>query len=130
MLINIDFLENKKLKASFDGFEVIAGQPISNGGDNSFPSPFDYFPAATALCAAYYARVFCEKRDLDISGIKVTQKMEKIETDSAKRKITIELDLPDNFPKKYHKALVATVESCAVKKAIENNPVFETIIKN
>jgi ribosomal protein S12 methylthiotransferase accessory factor len=129
MSINVEFLENKKLKASFDGFEVFADQPESGGGNNSAPSPFDYLPAATALCAAHYARVFCEKRGLDFHEIKVSQKMEKVEQDSSQRKILIIIELPKEFPEKYHKALTATVNSCAVKKVIESAPIFETILK-
>lgn len=128
MTVKVEFLENKKLKALFDGFEVLSDQPESGGGDNSAPSPFDYFPVATALCAAHFARAFCLKRDLDYTQISIEQKMERIEEGSAKRLITIEVGVPADFPEKYHKALLASVNSCAVKKLVQAGPEFEVNI--
>ena len=64
MEINVNFLENLRLEAKFDDFTVITDQPIRYKGDGSAPSPFDYFLASSALCAAYFVRVYCLTRDI------------------------------------------------------------------
>ena len=64
MEINVNFLENLRLEAKFDDFTVITDQPIRYKGDGSAPSPFDYFLASSALCAAYFVRVYCLARDI------------------------------------------------------------------
>ena len=64
MEIKVNFLENLKLEAKFDDFTVIADQPIRYKGDGSAPSPFDYFLASSALCAAYFIRLYCNARDI------------------------------------------------------------------
>ena len=36
--------------------------------------------------------------------------------------ITLHIDLPEGFPKKYRNALIKAAELCAVKKHLENPP--------
>ena len=64
MEITVNFLDNLRLEAKFDDFTVITDQPIRYKGDGSAPSPFDYFLASSALCAAYFVRVYCLARDI------------------------------------------------------------------
>ena len=40
-------------------------------------------------------------------------------------KIDLEIQVPADFPEKYHAALVRSAEQCAVKKHFENPPEFE-----
>jgi ribosomal protein S12 methylthiotransferase accessory factor len=41
-------------------------------------------------------------------------------------KICLEIKLPPDFPQKYRDAVIRAAETCAVKRALENPPVFET----
>jgi hypothetical protein len=43
-------------------------------------------------------------------------------------KISIEIQLPDNFPEKYKKAAIRAADLCSVKKHIENSRAFETYV--
>ena len=47
-----------------------------------------------------------------------------------KLKIDINVSLPSDFPEKYKKPLLKTVESCTVKKAIQEKPEFNINITN
>ena len=71
MEITVKFLENLRLEANFDDFTLITDQPIRYKGDGSAPSPFDYFLASSALCAAYFVRVYCLARKIptDDAGV-------------------------------------------------------------
>lgn len=73
MEIKVNFLDNLRLEAKFDDFSVIADQPIRYKGDGSAPSPFDYFLASSALCAAYFVKVYCVARDIPTEGIRLSQ---------------------------------------------------------
>jgi uncharacterized OsmC-like protein len=64
MEIKVNFLDNLKVEAKFDDFSVVADQPIRYKGDGAAPGPFDYFLASSALCAAYFVRVYCNSRDI------------------------------------------------------------------
>ena len=71
MEINVNFLDNLRLEAKFDDFSVISDQPIRYKGDGSAPSPFDYFLASSALCAAYFVKVYCKARDIPTENIRL-----------------------------------------------------------
>src|SRR5690554_7488330 len=64
MEINVNYLDNLRVEAKFDDFSVIADQPVRYKGDGSAPGPFDYFLASSALCAAYFVKVYCLARDI------------------------------------------------------------------
>ncbi len=38
--------------------------------------------------------------------------------------ISLDIQVPPDFPEKYHEALIRTAELCAVKKHFENPPTF------
>jgi ribosomal protein S12 methylthiotransferase accessory factor len=81
------------------------------------------------LCAAFYMRKFCQQREISTEGLKVVQNNENIcADDHYKKKITLEVTLPDNFPKKYNKAILAAANTCTVKKVIQALPEFEISI--
>ncbi len=73
MEIKVNFLDKLRLEAKFDDFTVIADQPIRYKGDGSAPGPFDYFLASSALCAAYFVKLYCETRNLSTENIRLSQ---------------------------------------------------------
>ena len=73
MQIKVRYLDNLRLEASFDDFKVIADQPIRYKGDGTAPGPFDYFLASSALCAAYFVKVYCQARNIPTDDISITQ---------------------------------------------------------
>jgi ribosomal protein S12 methylthiotransferase accessory factor len=44
-------------------------------------------------------------------------------------KIDLEIQVPPDFPEKYHDSLVRSAELCAVKKHLENPPQFDVFTK-
>lgn len=73
MEIKVNFLDNLRLEAKFDDFTVIADQPIRYKGDGSAPGPFDYFLASSALCAAYFVKLYCQTRNIPTENIRLSQ---------------------------------------------------------
>jgi len=126
MKIEVNLLEGQQLQASFGDKKIISDQSLNAGGKAEHPEPFDYFLASMPLCAAFYMRKFCQQRDISTEGLKVVQNNENIcEEDNYKKKITLEVTLPEGFPKKYNKAILAAANTCTVKKVIQAMPEFE-----
>ncbi len=129
MKIEVHLLEGQQLQASFGEHQITSDQSISAGGKAEHPEPFDYFLASMTLCAAFYMRKFCQQRDISTDGLKVVQNNENIfEDDDYKKKFTFEVTLPDGFPKKYNKAILAAANTCKVKKVIQAMPEFDIAI--
>jgi putative redox protein len=123
--MQVYFPGNKRVYADYKGFTIETDQPASGGGDDSAPAPFDLFMASIGTCAGIYALGFMQQRGIDTEGACLTMTPE---TDPAKGmvgRIRIDLQLPAGFPDEYRDAVVRAMELCAVKKHIQDPPVFE-----
>lgn len=129
MKIEVNLLEGQQLQASFGEHQIMSDQSVAVGGKAEHPEPFDYFLASMPLCAAFYMRKFCQQRDISTDGLKLVQRSESVsEDDLYKKKITLEVTLPEGFPKKYNKAILAAANTCTVKKVIQAMPEFNIAI--
>ncbi|BED91146.1 MULTISPECIES: OsmC family protein [unclassified Pseudoalteromonas] len=128
MEISVSLLAGQKQSAKFGELEVISDQSINAGGGAEHPEPFDYFLVSMVLCAGFYARKFCEQRDISTQGMTLTQNNENVD-EEGKKLFSIEINLPDGFPQKYKKALIAAVNTCTVKKVIQAQPEFSVVVK-
>ena len=122
--MTVSFPGGKRVAAAYDGFEIATDQCKESGGEGSAPEPFDLFLASLATCAGIYVLGFCQKRKIPHEGIRLTQKWEKDEKTKRLTDIRISIEVPPDFPEKYHSALVRVARQCTVKKTMENPPEF------
>lgn len=128
MEIKITLPGGKKVKAEWNGFYIETDQPVKDGGQGTAPSPYDYFLASIGTCAGFYVLSFCQKRDIPTENITLIQKLQYNKKPDGKEfleKIIIDIIVPNDFPEKYHDAIIKVAEQCAVKKTIMNPPIFE-----
>jgi ribosomal protein S12 methylthiotransferase accessory factor len=125
MNMEITFAGGKKVNASYKGHIHKTDQSVTSGGENSAPSPYDLFLASIGTCAGIYVKSFCDQRNLPTDEIKLIQSLEISPETKLPSRISIEIQLPADFPEKYKSALVNAAELCAVKRTIVNPPVFE-----
>ncbi len=127
--MRITFPGGKRVNAEYGGFEVKTDQPVSGGGDGSAPEPYLLFLASLGTCAGIYVLGFCNQRKISTDGIQLVQRM--ISRDGGGiGKIEIDIQVPPEFPEKYHKSLVRAANLCAVKKTMFDPPEFqiETVV--
>jgi ribosomal protein S12 methylthiotransferase accessory factor len=122
--MTVTFPGGKRVDASFDGFEILTDQAVDSGGNGTAPEPFDYFLASLATCAGIYVLGFCQKRDIPSDGISLSQSWDRDEKTNRLTNVRISIEVPADFPDKYHKALVRAASQCSVKKTLENPPEF------
>lgn len=125
MQVNVRFLDNLRLEASFDDHTVIADQPIRYKGDGTAPSPFDYFLASSALCAAYFVKVYCEARGIPTEDIKVSQNNIVDPENRYNQTFDIEIELPAGISEHDREGILKAMDRCTVKRVIQNNPGFK-----
>lgn len=125
MDIQVTLEEGQKVNARLGKHLVKTDQKEYAGGEDSAPAPFDYFLVSLATCAGIFIKVFCEKRGIDSSGIRLVQKHR---TDPETRKLTgidIEVRLPADFPEKYEAAVLKAADQCSVKRVLKDPPDIE-----
>ena len=125
MQINVRFLENLRLEANFDDFSITTDQPVRYKGDGTAPSPFDYFLASSALCAAYFVRVYCIARDIPTEDIKLTQNNIIDPENRYNQTFHIEVELPESISEKDQEGILRSIDRCTVKKTIQQSPKFK-----
>ena len=109
MQINVRFLDNLKVEASFDDFSIISDQPIRYKGDGTAPGPFDYFLASSALCAAYFVKVYCVARDIPTEDIKISQDNIIDPENRYKQIFNIKAELPESISEKDKEGILKSI---------------------
>ncbi|MCF6458864.1 OsmC domain/YcaO domain-containing protein [Pseudoalteromonas sp. MMG024] len=124
MEIKVNYLDNLRLEALFDDFNVIADQPIRYKGDGSAPGPFDYFLASSALCAAYFVKVYCNARDIPTNDIRLSQNNIVDPENRYNQIFKIQVELPESISDKDKQGILRSIDRCTVKKVIQTGPEF------
>ncbi|MFZ6691587.1 OsmC domain/YcaO domain-containing protein [Undibacterium sp. SXout20W] len=124
MEIKVNFLDKLRLEAKFDDFTVIADQPIRYKGDGSAPGPFDYFLASSALCAAYFVKLYCNTRNISTENIRLSQNNIVDPENRYAQIFKIQVELPADISAKDREGILRSIERCTVKKVVQEGPQF------
>ncbi len=124
MEIKVNFLDKLRLEAKFDDFTVIADQPVRYKGDGSAPGPFDYFLASSALCAAYFVKLYCDTRNISTENIRLSQNNIVDPENRYQQIFKIQVELPPDIPEVDRRGILRSIERCTVKKVVQAGPEF------
>ena len=125
MEITVNFLDNLRLEAKFDDFTITTDQPVRYKGDGTAPSPFDYFLASSALCAAYFVKLYCLSRDIPTDDIRVSQNNIIDPENRYNQTFQIRIELPSGISERDRLGIIRSADRCTVKKVVQQNPEFE-----
>jgi ribosomal protein S12 methylthiotransferase accessory factor len=124
MEIKVNFLDKLRLEAKFDDFTVVADQPVRYKGDGSAPGPFDYFLASSALCAAYFVKLYCVNRNIPTDNIRLSQN-NIVDPENRYRQIfKIQVELPADMLDADRRGILRFIDRCTVKKVVQAGPEF------
>ena len=124
MEIKVNFLDKLRLEAKFDDFTVIADQPIRYKGEGSAPGPFDYFLASSALCAAYFVKLYCDTRNIPTEHIRLSQNNIVDPENRYQQILKIQVELPADISAKDRLGILRSIDRCTVKKVVQTGPEF------
>lgn len=124
MEIKVNFLDKLRLEAKFDDFTVVADQPIRYKGDGSAPGPFDYFLASSALCAAYFVKLYCVTRNIPTENIRLSQNNIVDPENRYQQIFKIQVELPADISDYDRQGILRSIERCTVKKVVQAGPEF------
>ena len=127
--MKVTFPGGLRVDAAYKGFTIKTDQPVHEGGEGTVPSPFDLFLASLGTCAGYYVLAFCRQRGIPTENASVEMKMTKSAGSRMIEKISIEIQLPPEFPEKYKTAVIKSADTCTVKAHIAKPPLFEITAK-
>ncbi len=124
MEIKVNFLDKLRLEAKFDDFTVISDQSIRYKGDGSAPGPFDYFLASSALCAAYFVKLYCNTRNIPTENIRLSHNNIVDPKNRYQQIFKIQVELPEDISDKDRQGILRSIDRCTVKKVVQAGPEF------
>ncbi len=124
MEIKVNFLDKLRVEAKFDDFTLVADQPIRYRGDGSAPGPFDYFLASSALCAAYFVKLYCLTRNISTENIRLSQNNIVNPENRYQQIFKIQVELPAEISEVDRRGILNSIERCTVKKVVQAGPEF------
>ena len=113
----------RRVDAQLGAHVVRTDQPRDHGGEDGAPSPFQLFLASIGTCAGIFVQGFCQKRGLPFERIRILERP-SYAADGTLTGVDLDIQVPPDFPEKYHQALVRVADQCSVKKAIQVQPRF------
>jgi len=128
MEMKICFSGGKKVDADYKGLTIKTDQPKHEGGDESAPEPFSLFIASIGTCTGFYVLSFCQERNIPTADINLLLKIEENKETHMTKKITIEIQVQDDFPENYKKAIIRAASLCTVKKHLDNPPEIDILL--
>lgn len=124
----ITFPGNKKVDVAFNQFTVKTDQAKESGGDETAPEPFDIFISSIGACAGIYAKSFCDVRKLSTSQMYLQVDVVFKETQKLMDQVNLTLHVGQDFPEKYIKPIIKTMNGCTVKKQLHPDINVQTAV--
>lgn len=107
------------------GKTVIADESEELGGTDSGPAPGEFLLISLASCTAITLRMYADRKQWDVSKIKVEVASEKIDqTTFFKREISLEGNLQDD----QRQRLLQIANACPVHKVLMNPIEINTVL--
>ncbi|MBI5526888.1 MAG: OsmC family protein [Deltaproteobacteria bacterium] len=118
----VTFPGGKRVDVGFGDLVIKTDQLKSDGGDGSAPTPFQTFLASLGACAGIFVLGFCESRQIPTAGIRIVQKNTFDPATHKLLDVSLTVEVPPDFPERYHDAVARAADQCAVKRVIANPP--------
>jgi ribosomal protein S12 methylthiotransferase accessory factor len=116
MRMDIALVGGDRVEARYRDQVVVTDQ------DGSAPAPFQLFLASIGTCAGFYVQSFCRHRDIPTDGIRIRQVSHTNRETHHVDDLSIEIELPEEFPERYRAAVLRAVDQCAVKRHLVEPP--------
>jgi uncharacterized OsmC-like protein len=115
-----------RYRISIRGHELAVDQPVSDGGEDTAPTPTELFVAGLAGCVGFYAGRYLRRHGLSEEGLAVDCSFDFAEDRPARvGRIEVHLYLPEGFPPERREAFRAVVEHCTVHNSLRQVPEIE-----
>ncbi len=130
-------LDHKYLRGVFtNNHQLMADEPISFGGSNLGPGPYELLLSALGTCTSMTLRMYASKKKLNIEEITVRLKHEREHAEDCKDcagsikkidKITRYIHIKGDITAEQKLRLLNIADRCPVHQTLQNNPEIITL---
>ena len=108
---------------------LIADEPVSVGGADAGPAPFDLVMAGLGACTSMTLRMYAERKGLALTHVSVALSHQKIEIDGVSRDhIERTISLTGQLTAEQRQRLLEIANKCPVHRALSQSMVIESAL--
>ena len=122
ILTNKNYLAEAKIRTHF----VVTDVPVSDGGEDTAPTPVEYLLTAIGGCVAITLRMYAARRSWDVGEITVNVFQLKDEQGSY---LTEEISFENDITEDQRKRLLMFAGKCPVARMVKGETRIESLIK-
>lgn len=122
--------EGFKADVTIGDYQLIADEPVSLGGTDLGPSPYELLSAGLGACTAMTIRMYVSLKGWKLDGINVNVSHRKEESEDGKSKIDVfsrEIEFIGDFDEKQYKRMLIIADKCPVHKTLSESSRIETV---
>ena len=121
VLTNKNYLAEAKIRSHF----VVTDVPVSDGGEDTAPTPVEYLLTAIGGCVAITLRMYAARRSWDVGEITVNVFQLKDEQGSY---LTEEISFENDITEDQRKRLLVFAGKCPVARMVKGETRIESLI--
>ena len=122
VLTNKNYAAESKIRNHF----VVTDVPVSDGGEDTAPTPLEYLLTAIGGCVAITLRMYAARRSWDVGEITVNVFQLKDEQGSY---LTEEISFENDITEDQRKRLLVFAGKCPVARMVKGETRIESLIK-
>lgn len=108
---------------------LIADEPVSVGGADAGPAPFDLIMAGLGACTSMTLRMYAERKGLALTHVSVALRHEKITVDGVVRDhIERTISLTGELTAEQRQRLLEIANKCPVHRALSSSMIIESAL--
>ncbi|HEX5802472.1 MAG TPA: OsmC family protein [Azospira sp.] len=102
---------------------LLADEPVTLGGGDAGPAPYDYLLAALGACTSMTLRMYAERKALPLTGVSVTLTHEKVTVEGRGTidRITREIALAGELTPEQRQRMLEIANRCPVHRTLSGN---------
>ena len=113
-LITISQEKGSKFKTRIRNHEFFSDMAISDGGNDEAPSPAELLVSSLGTCLGMTINSYCETHGYDSDNIGLSMTYVLDNNPKRIKNITIDIELPENFPDNRKQAILNSMKSCVI----------------